>query len=135
MEMNAEAYAGKVGIIVALEGVEMVGAHLCAAVAAPQIVFKQYRHFLHHRVAVLVAGGGYLKCCDEVFFSVGTHFADWKLGAGDDDGLVQVLEHKTQRGGGVCHRVGAVKHHKAVVAGIVLLDALCNFNPVRRIHV
>ena len=117
MEMNAEAYAGKVGIIVALEGVEMVGAHLCAAVAAPQIVFKQYRHFLHHRVAV------------------GTHFADWKLGAGDDDGLVQVLEHKTQRGGGVCHRVGAVKHHKAVVAGIVLLDALCDFNPVRRIHV
>ena len=40
VEIDAEAYLGQLGIVVALERVEIVGTAFCGAVSTPEVVFK-----------------------------------------------------------------------------------------------
>ena len=130
-EMDGEADFGERGVIVALEGVEVVGAHLGGAVAAPEIVLKEDSHLLHHRFAVdRVDGSGDLEGCDEVFLAVGAHLADGELRTGDYHRFAQVFKHKRQGGGSICHGVGAVKHYESVESVVVFADSLCYLLPV-----
>ena len=81
-------------IVVALEGIEVVGTHFGRAVSAPQIVLEQDSYFPDHRRPVKSSGGCNLQGGYEVFFSVGAHFSDGELRAGDNDRLVEIAEHE-----------------------------------------
>ena len=48
IEMDAKAYLCERWIVVRLECIEVVGAHLGRAVASPKVVFEKYSHLLHH---------------------------------------------------------------------------------------
>ena len=133
--LDVEADLGELGIVEALEGVEVVGAHLGGAVATPQVVLEEDGDFLDAGATLLIDGGGDLEGGDKVFLAVGAHLTDGQLRTGDDDGFAQVLKHETQRRGGERHGVGAVQHDEAVVAVIALLDGEGDFAPVRGIHV
>ncbi len=133
--MDSETDFGKRRIVVALECVEVVGTHLGGAVSAPQVVFKENRHFPNHRLARHVDGGGYLEGGNEVFLAVGPDLADGQLRAGDDDRLVEVAEHEGERRGCIGHRVGAVEHDKSVIFLIVMLDGARNLLPSPLVHV
>ncbi len=135
MEVYAEAYFGKFGIIVAFESIEIVGRTLGGAVASPKVVLEQYRNFAHRGLAVAVAVGSDLERCYEVFLAVGSHFSDRELRACDYHRLVQVSEHKRQRRCRVSHRVGAVKYHKSVVAVVVVGDTAHYGMPVLHVHI
>ena len=132
--MNVETDFCQWRIVVALEGIEVVGTHLGASVSAPQVVLEENSHLLHHRVAVLVARSSHLEGGDKIFLTVGAHLADRKLRTGDDDRLVQVFEHETQRRRGESHGVGAVKHHEAIEIVVVILNGSSHIAPVRRSH-
>ena len=90
---------------------------------------------MHHGLASFVTGGGNLDGCYEVFLAVGADFAYRQLAAGDDDGFLQILEHKAQRRGCECHSVGAVKHHKAVEGVVAVLYGVGNVAPMLNRHV
>ena len=81
-------------VVVALEGVEVVGAYLGGAVAAPQIVLEEYGHLLYLGLLVGADGGRYLHGGDEVFLAVGPHFAYRKLRACDNHRFAQIVEHE-----------------------------------------
>ncbi len=95
VKLYRKADFGQRRIIVAFEGVEIVGAHLRGPVSAPQIVLEEDGNLLHHRLAVDgVALGGNLKGCDKILLAVGAHLAYGELGAGDNHRLVEMLEHE-----------------------------------------
>ena len=80
VEVNRQADFGQFGIVVAAESVEIVGRLFGGAVAAPQIVFKEDSHLLHHRLAVYgVALGGNLEGGNQVLLAVGAHLANREL--------------------------------------------------------
>ena len=133
--MYAKSYLRKRRIVVALERIEVIGAHLGRAVAAPEVVLKEYRHLLHHGGAAYVGRRSYLQCSYEVLLAVGSHLAYRQLRTGYDYRLVKILEHKRQRRGRIGHGVGSVKHHKTVKAVKVVLNRLGYLHPALRIHV
>ena len=132
--MDAQTYLCQRRIVVALEGIEVVGAHLCRAVAAPEIVLEEYGHLLNHR-ACAVSGGGNLYGRNQVLLAVGANLADGELRAGDYHRFGQIDEHERQGRGRVGHGVCAVEHDKSVIHVIVLFDGAGNLLPVGRIHV
>lgn len=67
-------------------------------------------------------GGGYFNGGDEVLFPVGAQGADGKLGTGEDDRLGKVLEHETEGGGCIGHRIGTVQDDEAVEIVVVVVD-------------
>ena len=135
MEKDAQANFCQLRIVVAPEGVEIVGAHFGAAIAAPQIVFKEYRHLLHHCIARGIGGGSHLECRNQVFFAIGSHLANRQLRAGDNHGFTQIFEHKTQCRRRKRHRVGAVKHHKSIVGIVVVFNGMRHVAPMLWAHV
>ena len=72
----AESDLRQRGVVVALEGVKVVGAHLRGTVAAPKVVLEEDRHLLHHRSPVVACLCGNLQGGYEVFLAVGAHLAD-----------------------------------------------------------
>ena len=77
--LDIQSDFGKFRIVEALEGVEVVGAHLGGTVAAPQVVLKQDGDFLDPWTALLVDGGSHLQGGDQVLLAVGAHLADGQL--------------------------------------------------------
>ncbi len=135
VEMYAESYFGQRGIVVALECIEIVGATLGGAVSTPEIVLEKDRYLADGGNPGGIAVGSYLQGRDQVFLSVSTHFADRELRACDYYRFRQVLEHERQRRGGVCHGVGAVQYHKAVVILIILCYDASHLCPMGRTHI
>ena len=80
-------------------------------------------------------GGGYFNGGDEVLFPVGALGADGKLGTGEDDRLGKVLEHETEGGGCIGHRIGTVQDDEAVEIVVVVVDDFYNLCPEGRLHV
>ena len=128
---DVDACYGQRRVVVGLKGVEILGAELRAAVAAVEVVLKEYAHLWDDGLPPR----GYLKCADDVLAAVGTEHAQRQLAAGEDDGFGEVLEHEAQGRGGVGHGVGAVEHHKAVVVVVGTLYDLGNIDPHRGRHV
>ena len=135
VEGDIKPDAGQLGIVVTAEGIEVVGTHLGAAIASPQIVLEQDGHFLHHGLAMRIHGRRHLQGRDQVFLTIGPNLADGQLRPGDNHGLVKILEHKAQCRCRESHRIGAVKHHKTVESVIVLLDSQRYLGPMGGIHV
>ena len=89
----------------------------------------------HQHHALRRGVGGIADAVEQVLPGVGAVLADGLLRAGDDDGLVGVLDHVRQRRRGVGHRVRAVADDETVIAEIILLDRLHELDPVLRRHV
>ncbi len=134
-KLYAQSYPGQFGVVVALEGIEIVGALLGGAVATPQIVLEQDGHLLHHRITVEGGRGGYLQGGDEILLSVGAHLAYRQLWAGDDHRLVKVGQHERESRCRVGHGVGAVEHDESVIALIVVGYGQGDVAPPVGIHV
>ena len=95
---------------------------LGAAIPAVEMLSEKYAYLGHHGAPVAV-----LCCCQfnggqEVLLAVGAQDTYGELAACQDDGLVQVLQHETERRGSVGHGVGAVEYHEPIVAVIVCVD-------------
>ena len=57
------------------------------------------------------------------------------LRAGEDDGLVAVLDQVRKRRGGVGHGIRAVQQHKAVVGIVAVHNDVADTHPILRAHV
>lgn len=112
-----------------IEGVEAVGVHLLAAVAAIELVVEEQRHLVDRVVGRDVEG------VEQVLLPVGAQLGERDLGAGDDDRLVQILQHEGERRGGERHGVGAVQNDETIVLVVVVTNILGDALPVRRRHV
>ena len=132
---DVHACLHQMGVVERLEGIELLGALLRGAVAAEQMASETDAYLGHAGMTCLVFRGSNLHSGDEVLLAVGTQLSDRQLGTREDDGLGEVLQHIGEGRGGVGHRVGAVEHHKTVVVGIVVGDAVGELRPARRRHV
>ena len=99
------------------------------------LIFEEDAHLGDDGAAGLVLVGGNLDAGEEVFLTVGAKLEDGELGAGDDDGLAEVLEHKTEGGGGEGHGIGAVENDEAVVAVVAVGYHAGQFHPVLGLHI
>ena len=105
-----------VGGVDAFKGVEAHGPDLDRPAAADDFVVEG-----HADAGDPLLDGG--KGRGQVAGGVGEGGADGQLGAGEDHGLFQVLEHEGQHGGGVGHGVRAVGDDHAVVVREGFVDA------------
>ena len=135
IEADVDAHVGQGREVVRTEGVEPFGVDFAGAVAAHELIFKEDTHFRHHRCAIGMARSGNLDTGEEIFFAVGAELSDGELAAGDDDGLGEVFEHKTECRGRESHRVGAVEEHKTIVGIVVLGNEFDHPRPKLRFHV
>lgn len=92
--MDAETDFCELRIVIALERIEVVGAHFGGAVASPEVVLEKYGHFLNHRGTVECGCGCNLEGGNQVFLTIGADFANRELRTGDDDGLTEIAEHE-----------------------------------------
>ena len=127
--VDVHAHLGQRRVVGRHEGVEALGTDFGGAVAAQQVVAEEDTHLGYQRFAGAVFGGGYFDGGDEVFLTVGAQHADGQLRAGEDDGLVEVLEHEAQGRCRVGHCVGTVQHDKAVEQVVVVGDDVHEFHP------
>ena len=116
-------------IVGGVEGVEAVGVHLLAAVAAIELVVEEQRHLVDRVVGRDIEG------VEQVLLTVGAQLGQRDLGAGDDDRLVQIFQHEGERRGGERHGVGAMQDHKTIVFLVVVANILGDTLPIRRGHV
>ena len=113
----------------------MLAAELMSSVPAEQFVFEVDGHFGDHWPAIGALSCRNFKRCDEVFLGIGARNANGQLASGEDDGLSQIFEEKTECAGGVRHGIGAVKKYEAVVGAVVGPDEVSKRHPSLRIHV
>ena len=125
---------GQRRVVVRPEGAQGFGAALGGAVGAEEPVLEVERHFGDLGTAVEV-GPGDLDGRDEVLAPVGAQHADRDLAAGENHRFAEVFEHETQCRRRIGHGVGAVKHHEAVVTGVVVADEFGQGDPVGRLDV
>ena len=104
------------------------------AVRTEELVLKTDAHLRHHSAAAFARRSD-LDRGNQVFAPVGTQHADRDLAAGKNHGFGEVHQHKTERGGGIGHRVGTVQHDKAVVSVVVVTDQPRQFAPQFRRHI
>ena len=90
LEGDIDACLGQRGVVVALEGVEVLGVDLGAAVAAVEVALEEDADLGDGDEAC----GGDLEGTDDILAAVGAQHAQGQLAAGEDDGLGQVLEHE-----------------------------------------
>ena len=69
----------QMGIVVRLEGAELVGADLARTVATHQIVLEEEGDFGHPRATCFVASCGYLDGGDEVLLAIGAELTHGEL--------------------------------------------------------
>ena len=93
---DRDASACQRRIVEGVEGVEVVGIDLRGAVAAHELVLEEDADFRHDGLARPILRGGYLDGSDEVLLAVRPQHVDRQLRPGQDDGLIQVLEHEAE---------------------------------------
>ena len=118
MVLNRHTDFGQRRVVVGTKGVELRGFFLFGAVATEQYILKINAHFGDNRLAVVLRRRN-LQGRNDVFAGVGAGHPDGQLSTRQNHGFLEVLEHKTQRRGGVGHGVGAVQNHKTVVKIVV----------------
>ena len=123
------SHIGKGGVINALEGVEAHRALLASARAGDDGAAKD-----HGDVAGAVVGG-IEQALIEVELGIGKGILHGFLRAGEHDGLGAFLDKVGERRRGVCHGIGAVKDHEAVVAVIGFADGAGDAQPIAGAHV
>ena len=111
-----------------------VGMDLDGAVAAQQHVVEEDRHLGDERGLPQVVSGRDGHGGDQVLSPVGAELGHRALRAGEDDRHLDAVEQEAERGGGEGHRVGAVQHHDADMAGRVLDEGVGDGDPVGRDH-
>ena len=89
----------------------------------------------HHHNAPAAGVKGADDAVAQVFLGVGDLVGDGLLCAGEDDGLVGVLDEVGQCRRRVGQCVGAVADDEAVVEGVIFLHGLCHHQPVLRAEV
>mmetsp|Transcript_44137 Transcript_44137/g.134412 ORF Transcript_44137/g.134412 Transcript_44137/m.134412 type:complete len:407 (+) Transcript_44137:643-1863(+) len=112
-----------------IEGQQSVGVDLGGAARSDEPIVEEDGHLVDG-----VAAREYERH-DEVAAGIVVGFTEGYLGAGEDDGLAQVLEHEGEGSGGVRHRVRPHEHDEAVEVQIVRLDVVREEGPVVRSHV
>lgn len=131
---DVDTHLGQGRIIVGPERAERFGAALGGAVGAEKLVLEIERDLGHGGLAA-AAGPSDFDGRDEVLAAVGAQDADGNLAPGENHGLGEVLEQKTQGRSGVGHGVGAVQDDEAVVTGVVVADDPGQREPVGGSHV
>jgi hypothetical protein len=106
------------------KGLEFCRGDLCATVAAVKTVVKEEADFRDSECS-----------CDderaqEVIDTIGLKSEDGRLGAGENDGLSEVLHHERERRSRVSERVCSMENDEAVEQVIVLFDARSHGVPV-----
>ena len=126
-----DVYAGlgQGGIVVAVEGREMLGVALGCAVGAEEAVLEVDRYLRHHGIALFVLLGRYLDSRQQVLTRIATQYAYGQLATREHHRFAQVLQHEAQRRGRITHRVGAVQDHEAVILLIVVIHHLGHASP------
>ncbi len=119
------------GIIERAESIEILGIDFGGTVATHQLVLKEDAHFGNNSCTVRMFGCSYFNGGDEVFFSVCAQEFRWELGTGEDDRLGKVLEHETECGGCIGHRICTVQDDEAIEIVVVVVDDFYNLCPVR----
>ena len=123
------AQNGRLRIVDARKGVVAFRAHLACARAENDLVVKDDVH------AACAVVAGVEKGVAQVLARVGVLIEDRLLRAGDDDGLGVVLDEVRERGGGIGHRVRAVREDKAVIRIVVRAHARRHLQPVAAVDV
>ena len=85
--------------------------------------------------SMCIRAGCKTKRIEQVCFCIGYFHGNWFLGTGDDNRLRRVLNQVGQCRRGVCHGIGAVADHEAVIIVIILLQDLGELQPVLRVHI
>ena len=132
---DVDTYPCQWRIIERAESIEILRIDFGGTVAPHQLVLEEDAHFGDDRGTVRMLGGGYFNGGDEVLFPVGAQGADGKLGTGEDDRLLKVLEHETEGGGCIGHGVGTVQDDEAVVTIVVVMNNAYQLPPHIRFHV
>ena len=122
-------------IVRRLEGLERLGVGLDAPVPPDELRPEEYADLGNHGVAFPVLGGGYLNGRYQVFPSVRPRNAYRQLAAREYDGFGESVQHETQGRCRICHGVGPVQYHEAVVGVIFLLYQPGQRLPHSRLHV
>ena len=74
-------------------------------------------------------GGGYLYRGYQVFFSVCAQHADGELAAGQNHRFAQVLQHKAECGGCICHCIRAMQNDESIKVIVIVFDDFYQFCP------
>jgi hypothetical protein len=111
--INPDAHAGKGLQIWGLKGVKVHGAPLDHAIPAEELVRKVHAHLRDDKMT------RNSQRPQQVISRIIPGLAEWDLGAGEDDGFAQALQHETKGTARVRKRVSAVHDHKPVIVIVV----------------
>ena len=106
------------------KGVVADGLVLLGAGARDDVPAKHH----HHAPAARVDGADH--AVPQVFLGIRDLVGDGLLRAGEDDGLIRVLDEIRERRRRVRQRIRAVADDKAIVQGVVFLNGACHHEPV-----
>ena len=84
----------------------------------------------HHHYAPAARVDGADHAVPQVFLGIRDLVGDGLLCAGEDDGLVRILNQVGERRRRVRQRIRAVADDKAVVQSVVFLNGACHHQPV-----
>jgi len=121
-------------IILRNESAEILGILFDAPVSPEKIEIEIDANLRHQSHSVLPCCGN-LHGGDQILLPVGAQGTNGQLRSGEDNRLVKIHKHVTQRRGGICHGVGAVKNDKPVKMVVILFDGQGNSLPDFRRHV
>ena len=94
--VDVDAGSGKRGIVGRIECAETRGADLGAPVSPEEFGIEAYTYLRDDCPSLGVPGRGDFHRRDEVFLSVRARPAYGELAPGEDDRLVEIVQHKTQ---------------------------------------
>src|SRR5512145_1461855 len=87
---------GQDRIIHRTESFKMLSIKLMGAVAPVKLVLKIYTYLRYQWLAIFTCSSNF-DCSNKVFLSIGTYHPYRELGAGKDNRLAKVFEHKAKR--------------------------------------
>lgn len=74
-----------------------------------------------------------IESIQQVFESVIFTLRKRDLRSGQDDGLAQILQHKTQSRSSICDAIGAMENNEAIEQGVISEYCFRYFGPTSRI--
>ena len=122
-------------IVITVESREMFGIAFGSTISTEEPVLKIDGHFGHDGVPFLILSRCYLDGSKEVLLGIRTKDTDGQLGAGEDNRLIEVLQHEGESRRRIRHRIRTVEDDESIISAVPVVDELRHTHPTIGINI